>query len=83
MVTNKLINTNYLNMILASRVPIRKVKITVTKYRCSRCEYEWFPRNLLKPGKPPHTCASCNNPFWNDDRQYDTKIVAKKFKEKV
>jgi hypothetical protein len=82
MVKNKLIDTNYLKMVLASRVPILKVKITVTKYRCSRCEYEWFPRNPLNPGKPPRTCAHCNSVYWDDDRQYETQIVAKKFKEK-
>lgn len=58
-------------MLLSQTVPIIWVK--VPKYQCRTCGYEWFPRNLLNPGKLPRECAKCRNAYWNEPRVYKRK----------
>ena len=36
--------------------------ITTKAYKCSRCLYEWIPRNKLKK---PICCPGCQSPYWD------------------
>ena len=47
-------------------MPYKLVKTVY--FICSRCKYEWIPRN---PKKAPITCPRCRSPYWNTPR---TKI---------
>jgi len=48
-------------------------EITLTKLKCLRCGYTWFPR---KP-EPPQACANpkCRSPYWNKPRKNKRKGV--------
>ena len=52
------------------------VEVTVPKYLCSRCGYEWFPRKPLEA--LPLTCPGCHSPYWNVERVYKVKVLARK-----
>lgn len=67
----------YLCMVLTMPVPVDRID-GVPVYRCYRCGYRWFPRNLNPDnlddiGELPVTCANrrCQSPYWN--REYKNK----------
>jgi hypothetical protein len=50
------------------------VKITITGYRCERCQHEWVPRGARntepKKGKKgeepkPRICPKCKSAWWD------------------
>jgi predicted Zn-ribbon and HTH transcriptional regulator len=50
---------------------VPKVKKTVWLWQCSRCGYEWLPRDAeIEPKRCPG--KNCKSPYWNKERQ-DTK----------
>lgn len=99
LVTNVLIETIHLNQLYLNSlyqsgrlmqtvygikppVPIDRID-GVPAYRCTRCGYRWFPRNLSPEnlndiGEPPPKCANrkCQSPYWNRERK--NKVAAKK-----
>ena len=50
------------------------VNVAIRGNRCSRCGYEWVPRDF---GDVPETCPKCRSPYWNKAR-----IRAKKGEKK-
>lgn len=36
----------------------------VRMLRCTRCDYEWFPRKR----NMPRVCSKCHSPYWNKER---------------
>lgn len=49
-----------------------KAKKEVLMFRCSRCKYEWIPRN---PEKEPRVCPNpkCHSPYWKEPRKKEQK----------
>ena len=39
------------------------------KYKCKRCNHEWYPR---KPSKPI-TCPNCKSAYWDKTRLNEEK----------
>lgn len=37
-------------------------KVTISKYRCERCDHEWIPREFKKR---PRVCPKCKSPYWD------------------
>lgn len=46
-----------------------KVKITMTGFKCERCNHEWVPRNKEEPS----VCPKCKSPYWNKPRRRKIK----------
>ncbi len=46
-----------------------EIKITLTGYRCERCNHRWVPRDKMSM---PIICPKCKSPYWNKPRRDDT-----------
>jgi predicted Zn-ribbon and HTH transcriptional regulator len=42
-----------------------EVQMTVTGYRCARCQWEWLPRTARRPT----ICPRCKSPYWDRERE--------------
>lgn len=63
--------------VIRTSVDAMPYKVIKTVYFiCSRCKYEWIPRDS---GKRPVTCPKCRSPYWDRPR---TRIHAKKISKK-
>ncbi len=51
------------------------MEIKITKIKCLRCGYEWFPRS-----NRVMVCCHCKSAYWNIPRE--PKKVVKKIKSK-
>ena len=36
--------------------------VTITGYKCERCDHEWVPRDK---NQEPLVCPRCKSPYWN------------------
>jgi len=43
-----------------------KIKVSLYKYVCERCEHEWIPRDV---DNEPRVCPKCKSPYWNRPRK--------------
>jgi Zn finger protein HypA/HybF involved in hydrogenase expression len=43
-----------------------KIKVTLYKFVCERCEHEWIPREAEVE---PRVCPKCKSPYWNTPRR--------------
>lgn len=41
------------------------MKISITKLKCKRCNWEWYPKSEIMPKVCPH----CKSPYWNIPRK--------------
>lgn len=41
-------------------------RVTLSGYRCERCEHVWLPR---EGGDEPRVCPKCKSPYWNKPRR--------------
>ncbi len=41
------------------------MKVKLTKLKCKRCGYEWYP----KAERLPIRCPSCGSPYWNKEKK--------------
>ena len=39
-------------------------KIEFNAFKCTRCEYEWFPRIIDGMIQKPDHCSHCKSPYW-------------------
>lgn len=46
-----------------------EIRMTVTGYRCARCNWEWLPRTSRRPTICPH----CKSPYWDRERERGVK----------
>ena len=53
------------------KMPI--VKKMVDFFKCTRCDYEWYPRG----NEPPKTCPKCRSPYWDVLRKNKKKEATK------
>jgi len=44
------------------------IKITITKYKCSRCEHEWGRRSKDSTDEPV-VCPKCKSPYWDKPKR--------------
>lgn len=47
--------------------------MTVTGYRCARCDWQWLPRTARRPTICPH----CKSPYWDRERDQNRKGASK------
>ncbi len=41
------------------------MKVKLTKLKCKRCKYEWYP----KAERLPVRCPKCGSPYWDKERR--------------
>lgn len=44
-------------------------EMTVTAFRCGRCQYTWLPRFERRPT----ICPKCKSPYWDKERIREPK----------
>ena len=52
-------------------MPVKKEKVAVTVYTCSRCGHRWLPRKPFDPidlTALPKKCSACASPLWDSER---------------
>ena len=41
-----------------------EIQLTVTGFKCGRCEHIWLPRTERRPT----ICPKCKSPYWDKER---------------
>lgn len=49
-------------------------QIQLAGYRCARCGHEWVARSARKPTM----CPRCKSPYWDRERERESKPAPKK-----
>ncbi len=49
------------------------IELKVMGHRCTRCLYEWVPRDV---DRPPRICPKCKSAYWDRPRQREQVAIA-------
>ena len=49
----------------------------MTKFICTRCKHEWYPRTADANGNPiaPAVCPKCHSPYWRVERRVKKEVT--------